>query len=100
MTLGVQARLDAGAWSGFKSWLRPLAWLGGCSNTLYLFHPLVKAALQPMASQLAPDPLALLTVAAIAGCVVVAAVMHRWVELPAQNLGKLGARWLTKRQAA
>jgi peptidoglycan/LPS O-acetylase OafA/YrhL len=100
LTLGLQARLDAGTWSGLKAWVRPLAWLGGCSYSLYLFHPLVKTALQPMASKLAPEPLALLTVAAIAGCIVVAAVMHRWVELPAQNLGKRGARWLAKRQAA
>jgi peptidoglycan/LPS O-acetylase OafA/YrhL len=98
-TLGLQARLDAGAWSGSKAWVRPLAWLGGCSYSLYLFHPLVKTALQPMSTRLAPDALALLTAAALAACVGVAAVMHRWVELPAQDLGKRASRGLARRQS-
>lgn len=99
LTLGVQARLDAGAWSGFKSWLLPLAWLGGCSYSLYLFHPLVKAGLQPLAAPMAPDALAALTAAAIVACIAVAAVMHRWVELPAQALGKRWSRRLAKPQS-
>lgn len=98
-TLGLQARLDAGAGARLKVGLRPLAWLGGCSYSLYLFHPLVKTALQPVASRLAPDGLVLLTVTALAACIGVAAVMYRWVELPAQELGKRWSRRLTKRQS-
>lgn len=84
-TLGVQAR-QARRRLGFMG----LVWLGGCSYSLYLFHPLVKAALQPVASQATGPKLALLTAAALLACLLVAALMHRWVELPAQALGK---RW-------
>lgn len=99
VTLGVQARVDARAWQGLVAWIRPVAWLGGCSYSLYLFHPLVKAGLQPLASQLGGGRLALLTAAAIAACVVLAAVMHRWVELPAQGLGKRWSRAVSRRQS-
>lgn len=98
-TLGLQALLDADDRRGLKAWLRPLAWLGGCSYSLYLFHPLVKTALQPFSSALTPDRLALLTAAALVSCIGLAAVMHRWVEVPAQNLGKRLARRLSRRQS-
>jgi len=90
LTLGLQARLDAGGLPTPRRALSGFAWLGGCSYSLYLFHPLVKAALQPVASQRSGTSLALLTAGALLCCVLVAALMHRWVELPAQALGK---RW-------
>ncbi|RTL46510.1 MAG: acyltransferase [Burkholderiales bacterium] len=99
LTLGVQARLDAGGWSAARAWISPLAWLGGCSYSLYLFHPLVKAGLQPVVSTLAPAPLAGLTLAALLACIGVAALMHRWVELPAQDFGKRLSRRLATRQS-
>lgn len=99
-TLGIQARLTHERGAERQRWFTVLVWLGGCSYSLYLFHPLLKVLMQPLASRCAGASLALLTVVALVACVLLATLMHRWVELPAQALGKRCSRRLVGRVAA
>jgi len=99
-TLGAQARLAQSGASLHQRWFTSLVWLGGCSYSLYLFHPPLKALLQPLASRSGSAALALLTLAALLACVLLAALMHRWVELPAQALGKRWSQSLSSRATA
>jgi exopolysaccharide production protein ExoZ len=96
LTLAAQAALNLRrrAPTGFAGGLlRVTVWLGGCSYSLYLVHPLVRALAQNWVPQLQGLALAALTAGAIAASIGAAALMHRWVELPAQALGK----WLAQR---
>lgn len=96
LTLAAQAALDRRgrplpALAG--QLLRAAVWLGGCSYSLYLVHPLVKTMTNSWAARLDGAALAGLTLAAILASVAAAGAMHRWVELPAQRLGKRLAQW-------
>ncbi|MFI6811902.1 acyltransferase family protein [Nonomuraea sp. NPDC050328] len=101
--LGVQVAMAA-AWLTFAagmalrrrtmpSWL---AWLGLVSYSIYLLHPLLLESVEFFL----PDPLAVplavrltLLVAVCAALLGLCALTWRWVELPAQQLGKrLAAR--------
>lgn len=99
-TLGAQARMPRDAAVLRQRWFTGLVWLGGCSYSLYLFHPPLKALLQPLAARSGSTSLALLTAGALLACVLLAALMHRWVELPAQALGKRWSRRLSGRAAS
>lgn len=103
-TLGAQGVVDqrrlAGGAGRNGALLRAGVWLGGCSYSLYLVHPLVKALLQGWIARLDGGALAALTFGAIAASLAAAALMHRWIELPAQALGKRLAGWLGVRRAS
>lgn len=96
LTLAAQAALDGSRRVAAWPLLRLAVWLGGCSYSLYLVHPLVKTLTQSWASRLDGAALAGLTLLAIGACIAAAGLMHRWVELPAQALGKRWAKRLSR----
>jgi peptidoglycan/LPS O-acetylase OafA/YrhL len=76
--------------------LRPVAWLGGISYSLYLLHVPVLLAGLHLAPDVAPWVVAVLApVASVAA----AAAMHRLVEAPSIRLGRQAAAWIDRRRA-
>jgi peptidoglycan/LPS O-acetylase OafA/YrhL len=80
---GPAALIVAGAVFGPAIHFKPLEHLGDWSYSLYLSHPIaLSAAGFVWRRALSFAPIALFPVAAVAGAVVLAAIVYRWIEVP------------------
>lgn len=86
---------------------RPTDWLGRVSYSIYLFHPVVFMVMLwcllrlPAESTLRAQHLGVYIVANMAITVVLATLVHRWVERPGMQLGRRVARaWSRYRERA
>jgi peptidoglycan/LPS O-acetylase OafA/YrhL len=76
---------------------RPLAWLGEVSYSLYLAHLPVLLSILHLAPAHLPPALLMLPVLPIS--LLLAALLHRWVERPAMDLGRRLAARIDGRRA-